>query len=87
MDFGSEATDAWDALPRHIEPQPIETAPKDGAWILVNGPDYDCWMSAQWGILNINPNKHDGVKGWSGHGYLFPDATHWLPMPPLPEVK
>jgi hypothetical protein len=73
------------------QPQPIETAPKDGTWILVWAPDYDCWMSAQWGCLAVNPNKYgDGDKlpyGWGGNGYNFPDVTHWLPMPALPEVK
>jgi len=64
--------------------QPIETAPKDGSWILVWEKDYDCPMSAQWGLLNINPNKYDGVHGWSGNGYIFSDVTHWLPMPAMP---
>lgn len=82
-----EAIDAWNALPRKVEPQPIETAPDDGTWILVCEADYECWMSAQWGLLNINPNKYDGAMGWSGHGYIFDGVTHWLPMPPLPEVK
>lgn len=62
---------------------PIETAPKDGTWILVADDDYDCWMSAQWGLLNINPNKYDGSHGWSGYGCIFPDVKYWMPMPAL----
>jgi len=65
--------------------QPIETAPKDGTWILVWKHDYDCPMSAQWGLLDINPNKYTGMKGWSGYGYIFSDVTHWMPMPEPPK--
>lgn len=59
---------------------PIESAPKDGTWIYVIGPEYETPMPAQWGLLNINPNKYDGAHGWSGNGYIFGDAALWKPI-------
>lgn len=70
--------------------RPIETAPKDGTWIYVIGPEYETPMPAQWGLLNINPNKYDGAHGWSGNGYIFNDAVYWRPItkdwPEIPVV-
>ena len=90
MDFGSEACDAWDALPRHVEPQPIETFKDEWRGTHENAPYFLF--------------RHKTI-GW-GQGYMllgvpeFPvslactdylqrieDVTHWLPMPPLPEGK
>jgi hypothetical protein len=61
--------------------QPIETAPKDGTWILVCASDYECPMSAQWGLLSIDPRLPDQGYGWCGNGYIFEDVTQWIPMP------
>lgn len=65
---------------------PIETAPRDGTWIFVYAPGYETPMPARWGLLNSDPRPvEDGTDhwryGWEGHGYCFPDVTHWAPIP------
>jgi hypothetical protein len=65
--------------------RPIETAPKDGRWMLIYdsagpGPkrdddDYPDWppvMTARW----------ERENGWTGEGRIWPeDPTHWMPIP------
>ena len=69
-----------------MEWQPIETAPKDGAMILVNDTTFGLtpWVAA----------SYYAGDDWSGWMYddattqdcnpLGPNPTHWLPVPPLP---
>lgn len=64
--------------------QPIETAPKDGTYILVWGQDFDCAMTAQWSLLDINPNTTTFEHGWTAYGVIFEGLTHWMPMPEKP---
>ncbi len=68
---------------------PIETAPKDGTWILVYEPTEDApschvvrWGTPEWGggestwvtmPLGPNPDTYDAD-----------DATHWQPLPASP---
>lgn len=63
--------------------QPIETAPKDGAWIDVwfqLTPDHGArWANVQWSHkrgtwINGPPSQYNG--GWI--------ATHWMPFPTSP---
>lgn len=87
IDAALAATPADVPKPTHVEGeewQPIETAPKDGTWILVWGEDFDCPMSAQWSLLDINPNSTTFENGWVGYGYIFHDLTHWMPLPQAP---
>lgn len=70
-----------------MEWQPIETAPKDGAMILVNDTTFGLtpWVAASYHASDY----------WSGWMYddattqdcnpLGPNPTHWLPVPPLPD--
>jgi len=60
--------------------QPIETAPKDGSWIVALGcyphsgaPETVRWLEDEWG---------DG----GGDGYSLRDPTHWMPLPPLSDL-
>jgi hypothetical protein len=53
--------------------QPIETAPKDGTIIIIDGG------TAEW-----NPNKF----GWFSHqgqAIIQWNVTHWMPLPKLPK--
>ncbi len=62
--------------------QPIETAPKDGVFILV------------WNIYGINEVFWDAYAEWWHHDvefdYTFPLRgdlpTHWMPLPAAPEM-
>lgn len=60
--------------------QPIETAPKDGTWMLlvgarwvVDGPVVGAWSSDHGGYW------HDCERGITG-------VTHWMPLPAAPEA-
>lgn len=59
--------------------RPIETAPRDGAWILAhNGTSYPA-QSIFW-------NAVDG--DWEdAHGFGFGGVTHWQPLPGAPDPK
>ncbi|MXP42947.1 DUF551 domain-containing protein [Allopontixanthobacter sediminis] len=67
--------------------QPIETAPKDGTWIVVYDDRFKhseaSYLIARW---------HRALKVWSGTSNsqgrfaLWHDATHWMPLPAPPET-
>lgn len=57
--------------------QPIDTAPRDGTWVLIAAQNlYPC--DAQWA-------KGDYCEGWCDIGGFFStQPTHWMPLPPCP---
>lgn len=62
--------------------QPIETAPKDGSWVLVCA-GRNVWI-AQW----ATPKTHadSSISGWrAGHTYTD-GVTHWMPLPEPPSL-
>jgi len=75
-----------------MEWQPIETAPKDGAWILVMGgkTDEDFYCATKENrrpavVKFCNEDKDWVMCFWDGNwrtGYQSP--THWMPLPPPP---
>lgn len=69
--------------------QPIETAPKDGSWVLVFEPsDYAPQVHVvRWGT----PEWSGGDETWvtmalgpNPDTYDADDATHWMPLPSSP---
>lgn len=64
--------------------QPIETAPKDGAEVLIYVPDPGEQFVAYW---------HPQFSAWlyastcSGVRVFTKEATHWMPLPPGPETS
>lgn len=66
--------------------QKIETAPKDGTWILVytmgGDPDFAVcqWDGRHWNLL-VEDERHDIGDGWYGA------VTHWSPLPSPPETE
>lgn len=56
--------------------QPIETAPKDGTWILGvrNADERPCYAVVNW----------EGI--WTDGEYTYSLLTHWIPLPPPPVV-
>ena len=72
-----------------MEWQPIETAPKNGTWVLVTGGYIDyCWegetqpdVTAAQYVINIGWQMAWYDSGYYG-GYKSP--THWMPLPKPP---
>lgn len=79
---------APDNCPRRCmteEWQPIETAPKDGSWILLGyflgsgGGGHP--MVAMW--HSLHEKWCDGKSTYNDKGYFSP--THWMPLPKDPD--
>ena len=79
--------------------QPIDTAPKDGTWVLLaggtcvvdEGRPAKRPVTAQWsGFVNSRTGNRSGrwQFAWYDSGYYgtYSDPTHWMPLPPLPHV-
>ena len=60
--------------------QPIETAPNDGAFLVTDG-SY---------IAEVFSKRNGSdVRGFrqTTDGYIFQDATHWMPNPDFPNTS
>tara|TARA_R110000868_G_scaffold99334_1_gene273432 strand:+ start:1300 stop:1947 length:648 start_codon:yes stop_codon:yes gene_type:complete len=86
-----------DALAKQVPQwQPIETAPKDGTWILVGGGETDDEEEAR-GIAvaswtrELNGSVGDRYARWQfavydgGHYGNYINPTHWMPLPQPPQ--
>ena len=65
--------------------QPIETAPKDGTYVLLFDAGYkDPYLLAAWEIIDerwwSKPTK-------SGASIVWGSATHWMPLPAAPSPQ
>lgn len=60
---------------RAQEWQPIETAPKDGTWVMVGNHNGPC--IARWG-------RTPYVEGWFNGRWYSDNQTHWMPLPEPP---
>lgn len=78
-----------------MEWQPIETAPKDGTWVLVYGDGADDEAEqrkiavAQFtNYLNGRTTDWHWQFAWYDGGYygVFDNPTHWMPLPEAPNV-
>lgn len=63
--------------------QQIETAPRDGTRVLVFGYDDPRWQLGP--IVARTLDRFDGWYSLPGKHHVKP--THWMPLPPSPEVK
>jgi hypothetical protein len=65
--------------------QPIKTAPKDGTIILI------CTAtSGTYGIAVMKKWTQHGETKWiatEDGPFQFPHATHWMPLPPMPNAE
>jgi hypothetical protein len=69
-----------------MEWQPIETAPRDGARILLVRGDY-IWLDDWWKGDGANSNWSSLVAWKQATGKTPDPPTHWMPLPAPPEVK
>jgi hypothetical protein len=93
----SELIAAQDAeiarLQAQLEWQPIETAPKDGTVIELNGPSFEYLVIGKWvdfGSYVFRGVRESGESKWVNMGLAFPkikNPTLWRPIPPLPQAK
>lgn len=64
--------------------QPIETAPKDGTWILVTGWDGGYPNQKRYYCTCRYDKDYDSFCESSDYHWLK-DFTHWMPLPDSPE--
>lgn len=64
--------------------RPIDTAPKDGTWVLVTrrgcGPEFVSCVSWR----TYHPNAAGKAAWRDAAGHQQPLVTHWMPLPELP---
>jgi hypothetical protein len=79
----------------HMAWRPIETAPKDGTWILMtNGVDVagGQWIRDEGGTTEyrdedgryLGQDDRDDFEGWMDWMGGIPSPTHWMPLPAPP---
>ena len=86
----AHAYDLWNALPRHVEPQPIETFKDEWRGTHENAPRFLFRHKATgWceGYMLLGVPEFPVSLVCTDYLQRIDDVTHWLPMPPLPEVK
>lgn len=99
-DVTDDAYFVWQAAHADQQWQPIETAPKDGAWIFIWNGQWPHPVKAQWrendgedGVFYgwsfdefINMGGcEDGFLGWQEDIDDGNMPTHWMPLPKLME--
>lgn len=79
--------------------QPIETAPKDGRWLLLNDPQPQEWQHVDLPMVQIakwqiNPHPLGENYGWftielgsNPDSYEIESPTQWRPLPQPPTAK
>ena len=89
LDVGENVDDVlkevWDEAQRQVRTplQPIETAPRDGEWILLAHKDEYGDLCAQSGFWSICHNGWRDFRDDSCDVAGF-EPTHWMPAPTLP---
>ena len=63
--------------------QPIETAPRDGTWVLC-AHDVAKWTRIGMQSKNFGPGWYYSATGFAAT-YKADVPTHWQPLPPAPE--
>lgn len=70
--------------------RPIETAPRDGTWILLFGPSGYTTTPLRAAVGHYDP-EYRPLNPWQPHSNdAFTDGgkppTHWMPLPEMPGV-
>lgn len=77
-----EADAAWNT--RAPQWLPIESAPRDGSWIVIGRAGHGAVLLAFWHRLH---GAWWGQGGDDGQWKKWQQATHWQPLPAPPEVN
>ena len=65
--------------------KPVETAPRDGTWVLGWWPSLDHPIVVQWD--KVDPRSIIARDGWAdGSDGINLPVTHWMPSPDLPVI-
>ena len=69
--------------------QPIETAPKDGSYLLLweqysHPPFVGYWSGGRWSVSHEHVDAEGGWDGANVVDALSMPITHWMPLPPAP---
>jgi hypothetical protein len=79
----------YEKLKKQLEWQPIETAPKDGTYLLLNTRYSEIvigWFGKDLNIENYNGWLYGDGDGYSTGYYYNPiNPTHWMPLPKPPQ--
>ena len=62
--------------------QPIETAPKDGTYVILMRLDNELACEVCGGSWNLFPKQ--GEEGLHGFNAWLDNPTHWMPLPSPP---
>ena len=67
----------------------IETAPKDGSYLLFweqhsDAPFVGCWSGGSWSVSHEHVDAEGGWDGANVVDALSMPITHWMPLPPAP---
>jgi hypothetical protein len=83
-----ECADLVIALLPHALPEggwrPIESAPRDGTWIMLSRPFWTVPFVGRWTTSKHGEGWHDDNVD---EGPLLSPMTHWQPLPPPPTVS
>lgn len=72
---------------------PIETAPKDGTYLLLweqysTNPFVGCWAFGSWSVSHEHVDAEGGWDGAIVVDSISQDSiTHWMPLPPPPTTS
>ena len=69
--------------------QPIETAPKDGSYLLLweqysDAPFVGYWSGGSWSVSHEHVDAEGGWDGANVVDALSMPITHWMPLPAAP---
>lgn len=78
----ASSVDSWNA--RAPQWLPIESAPRDGSWVVLGRAGHDAVLLAFWHRLH---SAWWGQGGGDGSWKKWQQATHWMPLPAPPEAS
>lgn len=72
---------AWATKRESVGWQPIETAPRDGTYVLC------CWTTKDAGYDKVGLAFSNSIGAWDIGWWCCPTPTYWMPLPDAPKVN